>query len=353
MPRVEVRAAEALTREILLSHGATAGIAADVAEHLMLADRSGHASHGLSILPSYLKAVSDRTLDPSAVPTRLLDDRSILEFDGHRGYGQHAAKVAVGAAIERARQHTSCFLTLRNAYHLGRAGHYGEMAAKAGLVYLSFVNVVGRQPTVAPFGGNEARLSTNPLCFATPIAEGRAPFMLDYATSGIAANKVRLMAANGELVQPGLLIDSKGKPTLDASSLFAQPPGALLPFGGHKGYALGFIAELLAGVLSGGGTIAPKNARDGGLRNNLFAVLLDPAAFGDVTWQRAEAAAFADYVTACPAASGSPVLVPGEPEAASQRASTESVSMSDAAWGLFASCARATGLTPESSLSED
>ena len=350
MPRVLVSVCEAFATKILLAHGATEEIAADVAEHLMLAERSGHASHGLSILPSYLEAVAAGTLDATATPTLMTDEPSLLKFDGHRGYGQHAGKVAVRAAIQRASENASCFLTLMNSYHLGRAGHYGEMAAKAGLVYLSFINIVGRVPTVAPFGGTQARLSTNPLCFAAPIAKGRDSFLLDYATSGIAANKVRLMAAKGESVQPGLLIDSEGNATRDASALFAQPPGALLAFGGHKGYALGFIAELLAGVLSGGGTVAPKNTRDGGLRNNLFAILVNPASFGDATWQEAEAAAFADYVTGCNRAEADPVLVPGAPEAAAQHASTESVVMSTPAWKLFASCAVDAGLTPESGL---
>lgn len=353
MPHVLVQAGETLAREVLRAHGATAEIAADVAEHLMLAERSGHASHGLSILPSYLQAVAAGTLDPTATPQCVRDEPSLLAFDGGRAYGQHAGKVAVGAAIERASNSTSCLLTLQNSYHLGRAGHYGEMAAKAGLIYLSFINVVGREPTVAPFGGAQARLSTNPLCFSAPLADGRAPFLLDYATSGIAANKVRLLAANGKPVEPGLLINSEGQPTVDAAALFAQPPGALLPFGGHKGYALGFMAELLAGVLSGGGTIAPKNARDGGLRNNLFAVLINPAAFGDVTWQQAEASAFADYVTACPPAAGETVRVPGEPEAAAQAHNRPSVFMSAAAWEIFASCARAAGLAPESCVSSE
>ena len=354
MPRVIVRIAEALACDVLEAHGAAQAVAADVAAHLMLAERSGHSSHGLSILPGYLAAIAAGKLDPAAVPTLLSDTATMLAFEGNRGFGQHAGKVAVQAAIERARQHGSCFLTLRNSYHLGRAGHYGEMAAKAGLVYLSFINVVGRPPTVAPYGGASARLSTNPICFAAPIAPGRAPFLLDYATSGIAANKVRLLAAGGEPVPPGLLIDSSGAPTCDAASLFAVPPGALLPFGGHKGYALGFIAELLASVLSSGGTMAPANMRDGGLRNNLFAIVLDPAGFGEAAWQQAEAAAFADYVSDCPPAQGTDdkVMVPGEPEAAAQSVSREMVTMTDAAWALFAACVTATGLVPEAGLSK-
>ncbi len=340
-----------MTVELLQLHGAPADIAADVAAHLMLAERSGHASHGLSILPAYLEAVTAGLLDPSARPSALQDKGSILQFDAHRGYGQHAGKVVVGHAIERARQQGACFLTLKNSYHLGRAGHYGEMAAGAGLVYLSFVNITGRPPTVAPFGGAQARLSTNPLCFAMPVADGRPPFLLDYATSGIAANKVRLMAASGEPVPPGMLIDGEGEPTSDAHALLGEPHGALLPFGGHKGYALGMLAELLAGVLSGGNTIAPNHPRDGGLRNNLFAIVFDPLSFGRAAWQQSEAAAFTDYVTACPPSSGQQkVMVPGEPEAGMQKENLHAVSMTDSAWALFADCARCSGLSPESCL---
>lgn len=348
MPRVCTRKVEKLAADLLRKHGVPDDIGADVAAHLTLAERSGHSSHGLSILPSYLDAVTTGLLDPAATPVRLHDAGPFLSFDGLRGFGQHAGKVALEAAIVMAQRDGSCFLTLRNSYHLGRAGHYGEMAANAGLVYLSFINVVGRQPTVAPFGGAEARLSTNPLCFAAPLGRGRPPFLLDYATSGIAANKVRLLAAGGESVPPGLLIDAGGKPSTDAAALTTDPPGALLPFGGHKGYALGVLAELLAGVMSGGGTIAPEHVRDGGLRNNLFAIVFDPLRFGTQAWQQTEAAAFADYVRDCPTSPGvDHVLLPGEPEAIRQAATVDAIDMTDAAWRLFADCAAAVGFSAE------
>ena len=351
MPLISIQAARAIAIELLQLHGAPADIAGDVADHVALAERSGHASHGLSILPSYFEAVKAGLLIPAARPSVLQDKGFILQFDALRGYGQHAGRVVVGHAIKRAQNQGACFLTLKNSYHLGRAGNYGEMAASAGLVYLSFINIVGRPPTVAPFGGTQARLSTNPLCFAAPIHEGRAPFLLDYATSAIAANKVRLMAASGEQVLPGMLIDSEGKPTRDAHALLAEPHGALLPFGGHKGYALGFLAELLAGVLSGGDTIAPSHPRDGGLRNNLFAIVFDPLSFGESAWQQSEAAAFTDYVTTCPPSAGQPkVMVAGEPEADLQKKNLHTVQMTDAAWAMFADCAQSSGLRPQSCL---
>ena len=337
--------------DVLLRHDTPPDIAADVAQHLTLAERSGHASHGLSILPSYLVAAKAGLLHPAGRPERTADSGNLLGFNGQRGFGQHVGRVAVGEAIARAQAQGSCFLSVKNSYHLGRAGHYGEMAAHAGLVYLSFINVVGREPMVAPFGGSQARLSTNPLCFAGPLPDGRAPFLLDYATSGIAANKARLIAASGERLAPGLMIDGHGEPTTDPAALAATPPGALLPFGAHKGYALGLVAELLAGVLTGGGTLAPQHPRDGGLRNNLFAIVFEPARFGDSAAQCLEATAFADYVTSCPAAAGhDKVMLPGEIEAAGQRGTAQSLTMGDSAWQLFADCAQAAGLEPRSCL---
>ena len=97
--------------------------------------------------------------------------------------------------------------------------------------------------------------------------------------------------------------------------MYRDPIGALLPFGGHKGYALAFVTELLAGALSGGPTIQPGNPRMGGTINNMFAVLLDPARLAGVDWLRREIDGFIDYVKASPPADpAAPVLVPGDPE---------------------------------------
>lgn len=351
MPMILTRRVEPIVAAIVRRHGAPEAVAADVAAHLTVAERSGHASHGLSILPGYIEAVAAGRLDPAATPEKTRDDGAFVGFDGRRGYGQHAGRVAFEAAIEQARRGGSCFLTLANSHHLGRAGHYGELVARAGLGLLAFMNVVGRRPTVAPFGGAEARLSTNPLCFALPLGPDRPPFLLDYATSGIAANKVRLLAAADRALEPGLMIDGAGRPTTDPHTLAAEPPGALLAFGAHKGYALGLMAELLAGVLSGGATAAPANARDGAVRNNLFAVVFDPARFGSGAWQQSESDAFLDYIAACPPALGTErVLIPGEPEAAARAASVDTVEMTDAAWRLFADCALSSGVDTDTCL---
>jgi hydroxycarboxylate dehydrogenase B len=116
------------------------------------------------------------------------------------------------------------------------------------------VTVVDHVPLVAPFRGSDARYGTNPLCLVMPGTDRTEELLLDMATSRSALGKARIAMNSGVLAPEGSLLDSTGKPTRDPSVMFKQPPGALVAFGEHKGYGLGLFCELLAGVLTGGGT---------------------------------------------------------------------------------------------------
>jgi len=320
-------------RRVLAALQVPDDIALDVAEHLVESDRVGYASHGLSILPTYRRVLRDGYVQADGRPTVLRDTGALLAFDGNNGFGQHVGKAVMQQSIERARQHGQCIVTLRRSHHLGRMGHYGEMAAQAGLVLLAFTNVINRAPTVAPYGGARASLTTNPLCFAGPLPAGRPPFLVDMATSSIAVNKARVLAARGEQVDDGVLIDAAGLPSNDPDVLFQDPPGALLPFGGHKGYAMGLVAELLAGVLSGGGTIQPQHPRNGVATNNLFALLLDARNDFEIDWRTHEVDAFIDYLHACPPQPGvDRVQYPGEFEALNRQRNGATVTLDAATW---------------------
>ncbi|KAG1247415.1 hypothetical protein G6F68_014209 [Rhizopus microsporus] len=153
------------------------------------------------------------------------------------------------------------------------------------------------------------------------------------ATSSIAVNKARVLAAKGEQAPPGSLIDADGNPTTDPGALFTDPPGALLPFGGHKGYALGLVAELLAGVLSGGGTIQPEHPRIGVAPNNMFALLRDPQVDFNTDWRTMEVGAFIDYLHACKPQPGvESVQYPGEYEARNRAVNADSVEFDSRIW---------------------
>jgi uncharacterized oxidoreductase len=268
------------------------------------------------MVPAYVRHLEAGLVVPNTRAKVVKDDGAILMVDGGRGYGRCVAGEAMAAAIERCRQTGIVALTLANAHHIGRVGAYGELASGAGLVSLHFVNVTDHRGLVAPFRGTDARFSTNPICIALPGTDRQPPVLLDMATSAIAMGKVRVARNEGKPVPPGALIDRQGRPTQDPTLMYRDPlGGALVTFGGHKGYGLAVVAELLAGALSGGPTIQPGNPRLGGTINNFFAVVLDPARMAGLDWFRREIDGFVDYVKASPPADPSaPVLVPGDPE---------------------------------------
>ncbi len=346
--KIPVPVAREFCRAQLAALGVEPDIAADVATHLVESDRAGYSSHGISILPKYRQTAREGTLHINARPLCRRDEGVQLSYDGGQGFGQYIGKQVFDAAVERARAAGLCALTVSHSHHLGRMGHYGEQVTAQGMILLAYSNVVNRAPVVAPFGGREARLTTNPLCFALPLPGGRPALVLDMATSQAAINRVRVIAERGEQVAPGTLIDAQGNPTTDARALFTDPPGALLPFGGHKGYGLGLVTELLAGLLSGGGTVHPANQHGASAAiNNLFALVIDPARFVDPQWMAQEAAAFIDYLHACPPAPGfESVQYPGEYEARSRAAHTETIEIGEPTVRALAALAAELGTAP-------
>jgi uncharacterized oxidoreductase len=291
-----------------------------VADHLVLANLFGHDSHGIGMVPTYVRHHQMGLVVPNTSAKVVKDDGATLMFDGGRGYGRRVAGEAMAAAIARCRETGVVAMTLANAHHIGRVGAYGELASAAGLVSLHFVNVSDHRESVAPFRGTDARFVTNPVCIAVPGTDRTEPLLLDMATSAIAMGKIRVAKNEGKQVPEGWLIDPKGQPTRDPNVMYQEPHGALRTFGGHKGYALAIVTELLAGALSGGPTIQPGNVRRQGVINNMFTVLVDPARLAGVDWLRREIDGFIAHVKASPPADpAAPVLVPGEPERIARR----------------------------------
>jgi uncharacterized oxidoreductase len=318
---------------ILRAGGSEEPEARVVSQHLVLANLSGHDSHGVGMLPAYARSLAAGLLFPNREPELVRDDGSILIFDGLRGYGQSVGRQAMQQSLERCRDRGLVLMTLRNAHHLGRIGTYGEMASDAGMVSMHFVNVMDHEPFVAPYLGSDGRFSTNPICLAMPGTSEQPPVILDMATSRIAHGKVRVAHNKGEPVPPGSLIDSEGQPTTDAGVMFRRPAGSLVPFGEHKGYGLAIFSELLGGMLSGGGTLQPENPRQGSIVNNMLTVLVDPARLVDGDWMAREIEAFVDFCKDSPAADPSePVLVPGDPERRWRRERAASIPVDEESW---------------------
>ena len=316
MPKSHVFQAAPLARAIeaiVLAGGSEPREAQLVAENLVTANLTGHDSHGIGMIPRYVESLKEGGLQPNRHPVMKLDGGALVALDGQAGYGQVIGLEATDIAIERAKAHGVCVMALANSHHLCRIGQWAEQAVAQGLVSLSFVNVISRS-IVAPFGGSDARFGTNPCTIGVPLA-GQPPFILDMATSGVAQGKVRVAHNKGEKLPPGLLLDDKGNPTLEARFGVIEPFGALTTFGLHKGYGLAVVCELLGGALSGGGTWHTTDRSKKRVLNGMLSILIDPKKLGTADVFEREARAFIDWVKRSPPAPGMDrVRIAGDPE---------------------------------------
>lgn len=322
--------------KILAAAGSAEAESRQVADNLVLANLSGHDSHGVGMVPRYIDAVLEGGLKPNTGVEVKLDAGSLLALDGRRGYGQVVGVQAMERAIARAQETGSCVMALANAHHLGRIGHFAEMAVAQGLVSIHFVNVQSR-PVVAPWGGGDGRYGTNPFCVGIPM-EGRDPFVLDFATSRVAQGKMRVAHNEGRQVEPGYLIDEKGQPTTNPGVVVVPQPGgmfgALLAFGEHKGYGMAVACELLGGALTGSGTWHRPADNLRAVINGMFTIVVDPRRLGTQEAFAREALAFADWLRQSPPAPGSDsVLLAGEPERRARRErEADGIALDDQTW---------------------
>ena len=332
---------------LLEAAGAAGDDARTVADHLVDANLAGHDSHGVGMLPHYVRAIAGGLLDPRAHAAVEDPGGAILAVDGRSGFGQVVAQEATALGVARARRLGIALVALRGAFHIGRVGTYAEQAAAEGMASLHFVNVVGHAPLVAPFRGSDARFATNPVCIAVPAAGGHPPVVLDFATSLVALGKVRVALNKGERLPEGHLIDAAGRPTTDPAVMYTDPRGALLPFGLHKGYGLAFLCELLAGAFTGGGTVSTVPYEKDRITNNLLSIIIDPAQVPGAAGLEAQVAAAIQHAKASPPADPDlPVLVAGDPERLhrAQRL-VEGVPIDPTTWGELERAASSLGGT--------
>jgi LDH2 family malate/lactate/ureidoglycolate dehydrogenase len=286
--------------------GAPAAIAAQVARSLILSNLVGHDSHGVIRLVQYSEFIGDGQIRPSAVAAVTGSRGATGVVDGGWGFGQPAAQLATGRAIEAARAHGVAAVTIRNCNHVGRLGEYVAGLAEAGLMGMAFCN---SGAVVAPFGGTGRALGTNPFAWAAPGGPD-GPLVVDFSTAGVAEGKLRVAAADGRGVAGGLVVDASGLPSMRPEDFFAG--GALLPFGGHKGSGMSVLIELLGGLLTGMGTACTPGYAGG---NGTVMLAVDVAAFADPPAYADGAQEFrAALVAAGAGPSGGTVLLPGELE---------------------------------------
>lgn len=254
--RVSLGALQSFVENVLVAAGATQSDAARVADEVVDAEARGYVSQGLLRVPSYVRWMrEDAITTPTAL--RVLNDApSALAWDAGDGWGHVAAWEAMEECVRRAQVTGTCFGVIRNIGHIGRLGYYVEHAAVLGAIGLIACSGGPSSATMAPWGGREARLSTNPLAFGFPYPGGDN-VVIDISTTQAARGKVLVAAATGNAIPDSWAFDADGVPTTDPRQ--ALPPnGTLAPLGGHKGYALAVAVELLCGGL--GGVYPPRES---------------------------------------------------------------------------------------------
>jgi LDH2 family malate/lactate/ureidoglycolate dehydrogenase len=326
--------AERLTRigtALLKAAGASDEEAGAVAVGCVNANLAGHDSHGIIAIPTYIDRIKAGHIVPGAPWTIVQESPTTTVIDGHWGFGFHVNAKAMALTIEKAKKTNVAACTVFRQSHVGRLATYPMMAMREGMIGLATADS-GRSPKlVAPFGGREPRLGTNPISIAVP-SDLDAPFYLDMATSAVAAGKIMLSVARKEEIPKGWIIDAEGKHTTDPTQY--RKGGALLPLGGTEGYkgsGLAAMVEVLCGLLTGlGFGVEPTGRHNDGC----FMAVFNVAAFRPLEQFKKEVGEFARYLKSTPPSEGSPgVFYPGEVEyIREQQRRKDGIEIEDATW---------------------
>ncbi len=223
-----------------------------VADTLVQADLWGHQSHGVLRLGWYLERLRRGTMQPVTQPVTVVDGGAIAVIDGQEGIGQVLTAYAAEEAVRRAKLHGLAAVAVRNSNHFGTCMYYTIMGARQGCVM--FLSSNGG-PAMAPWGGREKIVGTNPWSFAAPA--GRlAPMVSDMANTGVARGKIYLARNRHETIPEGWALDAEGTPTTDPQ---AAIDGIILPMAGHKGYVIATLMDMMSGVLTGSAFLSAVN----------------------------------------------------------------------------------------------
>jgi LDH2 family malate/lactate/ureidoglycolate dehydrogenase len=324
--------------EVLTANGVGAAQARAVTANLIWSELVGRSNFGLGRLPVFVKRLKHGVIKGDASPRWLAPEL----LDGDRAFGHYAAELAMMRAIAMARRQGMGAVAVRNSNFFGAAAYYAKLACDAGMIGFAFSNSF---PKVAAHGGHLPVLGTNPFAFAAP-RHGGDHLLVDMATSALAGSTVRSHIEAGTPLPAGLAVDAQGRPITDPEQV---EQGALLPFGGPKGFGLALMVEVLAGILSGAGIGAGVgsmyNDYARAANNGHFLMAIDISRFmeRDAFSSRLEMLV-AMVKTSAP---GGGVLIPGETRWAMLRENrANGIPVGDALMRTIASLSLMSGVTP-------
>lgn len=346
MPTVSADRLQTLVTRACVNMGASPEDAELVAAALVRSNLCGYDSHGVYRLAQYYEWWKAGLLDPAAHPVVVRETPHAAQADGRQAFGQVVGTFATRVAIQKASKGGIAIVTAHNSNHIGRLADYAETIRDAGLIGFAAANDSGAGQWVVPWGAMEPRLSTNPIAMGIPGGTGPG-ILFDFSTSAAAHGKLRQLLLRGELAPAGWLIDASGHETRDPACLASEPHGALLPAGGHRGFALSLAVEVLAGILSGAGFACPNPGPEE--MNGMFILALDPAWFLPPEEFRLKVDQLTAYVkSARPVPGGESVHIPGErSRQEEERRRREGIFLSDQAWAKVAAVLTDLGLSAD------
>jgi hydroxycarboxylate dehydrogenase B len=321
-----------LSRELLKQAGATPGNATVVVDHLLEADAMGLVSHGVMRVPQYLGEIAAGEIAPAAAPVVSSEAPGRLAVDGQKSFGQVVGARMAAEAVRVAKDNGTCFVVGRHMGHTGRIGAYAEAMAREGCVGIAVCSGPRAGHWVAPFGGREGRLATNPIAFAYPVADG-PPVAADFSTSVVPEGVARSLLHRGMKTPEGAIRDAAGNLTDDPAALYAEPRGFIQPLGGVMGYrgtALALLVEVLAALLARDDTDDPN--REG---SNLAMLALAV----DEGFPERAARAGAYIRSAPPLDAGRRVMLPGEREQRNLAVSGDTATVDRTTWTAIVAAA--------------
>ncbi len=282
-----------------------------VAGLMVEADLLGYDTHGTFRLRQYVNRLRDGGNNPVAHVRTVHEQQATAIVDGDNGLGHLAMRHASDLAIEKARANGIGWVGVRNSNHAGPASLYVNMVAENDMI--GIVGAVGSANHVAPFGGLDLLLGTNPLAIAIPAGE-KPVFVLDMATTNAAAGKIKVLAQRGEQMPEGWMVDREGNPLTDPTR---QSDGLLLPIGGAKGYGLAMAIGLIAGTLNGAafGKDVVNFTKQTATATNTgqFVAAISIEAFGPVdAFKSTVDGIFGSFCESTPFPDGNPVRIPGQ-----------------------------------------
>ena len=337
MPKLNSDILTHFATEIFAASRVPKAIAKEVSKSLVLANLSGHESHGVIRIIEYVEWIERGWVNPRGKLTVEHEQSCILQLDGGYQFGQVIGREAMALGIAKANNEGVCVVSLKRSAHLGRVGELMEQVASAGLVCFAFTNTHGAGVLVAPHGGCQRRLSANPLVAGAPLNEG-PDFVMDVSTSTIAEGKIKVARSKGESLPPGLFVNGNGDLATNPEEYYADPPGALLPVGGHKGFALSMCCEIMAGALTGAGCSKPDVER---IANGFMAFILNPQVFAGTDFVSKELAQLVRWVKSSRVQSGvDRIQTPGEPEAYARSANGSDVAIDGNTWDRICGIAK-------------